>query len=272
MENKKLIVASDLNKEILMSKVRDALPAGVNLTRFAQCAMAAIMEDRNLASAPLANVIKELIKAARVGLIPDGQEAAIINFKGNPKFMPMVRGLISLARRSGEVKSIGAHLIREGDEFFVEHTQHGTTFTHRPDMFSKGEIKGVFAVAVLNNGQAEIEVLSMEDVDAIKAASMIKSDRGPWGGPFKTEMYKKAAIKRLIKRLPYSADYQRAVDSDNETFDLKSIPAESATKSQRLQAAFENDGATETNVADKSEENVVETEVVNNSNNKEGAF
>src|SRR5262245_11296647 len=58
-----------------------------------------------------------IFRACRDGLLPDGKEGAIVAFKDKANWLPMYQGLLRRFRRSGQFKSISAHIVREGEAF-----------------------------------------------------------------------------------------------------------------------------------------------------------
>jgi recombination protein RecT len=130
------------------------------------------------------------------------------------------RGLIDLARRSGQVVSIAAHEVRERDEFHYEYGLR-ESLKHIPAMKDRGEIVAFYAYAKLRDGGHCLEVMSREQVEEIRAESQGWQQAGkynkqashPWHKHF-AEMGRKTAIRRLAKYLPLSVEFAKAIESD----------------------------------------------------------
>lgn len=130
------------------------------------------------------------------------------------------RGLIDLARRSGQVVSIAAHEVRERDEFTYEYGLR-ETLKHVPAMKDRGEIVAFYAYAKLRDGGHCFEVMSREQVEEIRAESQgwqqatkyNKQAGHPWQKHF-AEMGRKTAIRRLSKYLPLSVEFAKAIEAD----------------------------------------------------------
>ena len=159
------------------------------------------------------SVYASLVTAAQLGLEPSGVRGLgyLVPFKGRCTFMPGWRGLIALALRSKAVKSVYAHVVYEGDDFAV---RLGTdpAIHHVPAMNSSDgarEVIAAYAVAVLENGERDIEVMDRFELDKVR--SFAASNRGGKDGPaysqWADQMYRKAPIRRLCKRLPLGDDY-----------------------------------------------------------------
>lgn len=170
-----------------------------------------------------------LLRCAELKLYPGPlQEAAIVPFYNSKKgfeeavFMPQYQGLIKLAMNSGMVRSIYAEVVREADEFTF---QLGSMrdLRHVPALKNRGEMIAVYAHANLLNGADSFIVLSAEDVHAIRARSRgfqndskYNAKTSPWSQKdAEPWMWRKSAIKQLIKMLPKSPELAAAVEADD---------------------------------------------------------
>lgn len=159
-----------------------------------------------------------LIIAAQLGLEPSGVrgEAYLVPYKGKVTLIPGYRGLIKLALRSKAVKQVYAHVVYEGDDFVY---QLGTDVKlhHVPSMNGgKREVIAAYAVAVLDNGEKQVEVMDRDELDAIR--SFAAQGRGGKDGPayqqWADQMMRKAPVRRLCKFLPLGDDYFLAAKLD----------------------------------------------------------
>ncbi len=211
--------------EDMIAKDELPLPSNVSVSAFKNAAVVALTDNPEIATCQTASVFKSLRKLAGMGLVPDGHEAALVPFNtkvGNSyvklcQAMPMVAGLIKRARNSGEIASLWAQVVLEGEELTVWVEDGMQKFTHDYDPLSrKGEVRGAYAVAKLKDGTIEFEPMARDEIDKIRAVSKAK-DGPAWRGWF-TEMAKKSVIRRLCKRLPMSTDDRsRIIESDSDT-------------------------------------------------------
>lgn len=124
------------------------------------------------------------------------------------------RGMIDLARRSGQIVSLSARVVHERDHFSyrygidetIEHVPHAGE--------NPGPLTFVYAVAKLKDGGVQFEVMSRAEIESIRAKSKA-GQSGPWVDHFE-EMAKKTAIRRLFKYLPVSVEMARAVTMDEQ--------------------------------------------------------
>lgn len=123
------------------------------------------------------------------------------------------RGMIDIARRSGQIVSIAARTVHKNDHFAYR-LGLDETIEHIPCEGERGDMTHVYAVAKLKDGGVQFEVMSRHDVEKVRLQSKAK-DNGPWQTHFE-EMAKKTAIRRLFKYLPVSIEMQRAVTIDEQ--------------------------------------------------------
>lgn len=161
-----------------------------------------------------ASVYLSLIACAQLGLAPGGhrQEAFIVPFKNTAQFMIGYRGIITLAKRSGLVSSVVGNVIYERDDFDYD---VGTTpfVTHKPKLVDRGPLIGAYAYAIQRDGTLEVEVMGLEDLEKVKRAAQARGLASAWR-EWESEMYRKAPIRRLGKRLPLGDDVGRAMALD----------------------------------------------------------
>lgn len=134
------------------------------------------------------------------------------------------KGLIDLARRSGQIVSIAAHEVRAQDHFDYAYGLD-EKLIHRPsDAADRGPITHFYAYAKLKDGGTAFEVMSAAQVNEIRDAAAIKNGarrdqnghldiKGPWKDHY-PEMGRKTVIRRLAKYLPLSIEFQKAVALD----------------------------------------------------------
>ena len=199
-----------------------ALPPQIPVQKFIRTTMTAIQMQPDLLNADRRSLLASCMKAAQDGLLCDGREAALVIFRGKAgpqvQYMPMIGGLLKKLRNSGELSSIAAHVVHEGDEFRYELGDE-ERIVHRPSLSGQsGGAIAAYAIAKTKDGAVYREVMSVEQIEKVRSVSRAK-DSGPWS-QWWDEMARKTVLRRLMKRLPSSADIDRMIDHDNETSDL----------------------------------------------------
>lgn len=184
------------------SELAHALPSDIPPERFIRAVTTAAQLDANLQACSFSSLWLACLKACRDGLLPDGREGAIVPFKSQAQWIPMVYGLIKRFRQSGECRWITANVIREGESFehYVDET--GEHFKHVPDhRVHAPPVVKVYAAAMTRDGAFNVVVLTMDEINKIRNESRATREDSPWR-KWPDEMMKKTALRRLSKMLP----------------------------------------------------------------------
>ena len=202
----------------MSTEFQAALPPQINTEKFIRTTLTAIQMNPELLTADRKSLLGSCMKAAQDGLLADGREAALVIFrtKEGPKvqYMPMVGGILKKVRNSGELASISAQVAYDKDLFEYE-LGDDERIVHKPFLGAdRGKQIACYAIAKTKDGAIYREVMSVADVEKVRAAS--KTGKfGPWVDWW-DEMAKKTVIRRLAKRLPSSADIDQVMANDME--------------------------------------------------------
>ncbi len=168
---------------------------------------------------------------------------------------PMYQGLITKMIDTGQATDVYAQVVYTSDKLNVmmgsdkklEHVPY--YFMGIPEK-DRGEAIGVYAVAVLPNGDKKWEFVPAERVHTImqtsesyKAEKSGKVKSSIWTGPHAGEMWKKTAIKALFKVMPkndYSERVAKILEVENET---QQFPHMEPVPQKNLIEATENNPA-----------------------------
>lgn len=216
--------AQTVNKMLAKNRaaILATLPQGFNLDRMCRTLINAISTTPQIAECTPASIFLSSVRAFSLGIEPNGalQEGYLVPYWNSKKaceeaqFMPGYRGLIALARRSGEIATIYARTVHEKDTFeVVEGTKR--EIIHKPDYTqSRGDYVCFYAVFILKSGEVDFEVMTVAEIDAIRARSKAEKN-GPWVTDY-DEMAKKTVLRRLLKRAPMSVELASSVNLDNK--------------------------------------------------------
>jgi recombination protein RecT len=204
------------------SAIEAALPRHLSADRMLRIALTEIRKNPDLASCEPMSFLGSVVQAAQLGLEPGSAlgHAYLVPFfnrqteRREVQLIVGYRGMLDLARRSGQIVSLSVHAVLEGDEFEFELGLE-EKLKHAPakERVSKDRrLTAVYAIARLKDGGHQLEVMTREEVEAIRKRSK-SSESGPWKTDF-DEMAKKTVIRRLFKYLPVSVEIQRAVALD----------------------------------------------------------
>lgn len=203
----------------MRQEIAAALPPQVDPDRFIRTVMTTVQMSPDLLNKDRRSLFAACMKSAQTGLFPDGQDAAFVAFGQQVSFMPMVSGLLRLARQSGEILSIAAHCVYENDVWDYE-LGDNERIVHKPLLDGdRGKIIAAYAVGRTKEGGIFREVMSAAEIEKVRNVSRAKNS-GPWQQWYE-RMAEKTVLRRLLKRMPSSTDLQRAVEADNDTYDME---------------------------------------------------
>lgn len=211
-------------KQLLIAQegqIAKALPSVMTPERFTRIAMTALSTNPKLQACTGESFLGALMQAAQLGLEPNTPlgQAYLIPYENRKKgvvecqFQLGYKGLIELAHRSGEFKSIYAQTVYENDEFSFE-LGLDANLIHKPVLgSSRGKPIAYYAVYKLVNGGYGFEVMSYDDVmDHAKQFSK-SVNNGPWKTNF-DEMAKKTVLKKVLKYAPIKTEFARGIAQD----------------------------------------------------------
>jgi len=211
------------------AEISKMLPKHLNAERLLKVAQIAATTTPALAKCDVPSLIGAIGQCAQMGLEPNTVlgHAYLLPFNtkrkdanGNEKWVNSVqviigyKGLIDLARRSGQIISIAAHEVCQNDKFELVYGLD-EKLNHTPAMGDRGEVIGFYAIAKLKDGGHAFEFMSRLQVEEIKASGERKNKResSVWKDHF-VEMNRKTVIRRLAKYLPLSVEFQTAAAID----------------------------------------------------------
>ena len=175
----------------------------------------ALQNNPNLADCNPQSLIRTMIDCASLGLELGGplQHAYPVPYKGEITLQLGYRGILELARRSGELAGPPiCQWVFERDQFEMDlaDTQH--PITHRPYLDGpRGEPRLVYCLARFKDGGLHVDFMTHDDV-----CEHGKKFGGPgplWSKHF-LEAGRKTIIKRAAKHWPISVDLARAIELD----------------------------------------------------------
>lgn len=233
----------------IIQRFQQAVPQHLSTDRMLRVCSMAVFNTPELGKCDMMSLLGAMLQLASLGLEPNTPlgHAYLIPFKARRKDRDSgrwseyvtvqvvigYRGLIDLARRSGNMVSIHADVVYEGDDFEFEygsnmHLRHRPTGTGRNPQwaYAHASLKDGQAFEVLpygkvlnirNNSQGYRAALAAKkdhDADPSQNAWKLKTwESSPWVA-HEHEMASKTLIRRIAKYLPMSIEFMRAVDLD----------------------------------------------------------
>ena len=198
--------------EKMAGEFEKVLPTNIPVQRFLRVLQSSIFNSDTLMKADRKSLYSACLEAASDGLLPDGKEAALIPYKGQVAYVPMVSGLIKKIYSVPGVKSVVSNVVYSNDTFDYMVDEKGEHITHSTDMFAdRGDPAGSYAMVVFEGGTCTFEYVPKKEIEAIKG--QVTSKSSPWFGPHFLQMWKKTSIRRLAKRLPINVfDFNPSLD------------------------------------------------------------
>lgn len=189
--------------------------------------------------------------AAQIGLEPEGPHGhfyliprANKHRGGAKEAIPLIgyKGLCELARRSGQITRLDAHLIYEGETFAYDRGTGAISHPYRMDVDrTDAKIVGAYATAHLKDcAQPIVCVLTRAEIDARRRRSLAR-DGGPWVTDY-AAMVRKTALRALLNGglVPLTRELATAVEAEIEEelkladVEVLAEPVESKSAAKRL--------------------------------------
>ena len=211
-------------------KIAEALPAcGLTIDRFTRLAISTLNNSPDLQKCDTQSFMKAMMTCAQLGLEPSPVLGTcyLLPFnnrkagKMEVQFILGYKGMITLARRSGEILSMSVRPVYKNDIFKIGFGMEDT-LDHVPygcredeDFAESGAFRGVYMVCKFKDGGHLIDYMPKAEIERHRAKSLAK-DFGPWKD-FYEEMALKTIIRKNFKYLPSSTDTIHAVETSDDT-------------------------------------------------------
>lgn len=212
------------------------IPKHLTPERLIKVALVAVSKTPALMDADPMTIVQSVMQAAQLGLDPAGAlgSAYLVPFRNHKtgrqecQLIVGYRGLLDLARRSGQIDSVEARPVFENDSFEVSFGTD-TFIKHRPFLDGEpGKLKFVYGVARLKGTPLPVvELMTRAQIEGIRRRAKA-SESGPWVSDF-DEMARKTVIRRLAKYLPLTTELATGLElagisADDRAGDILPMP------------------------------------------------
>lgn len=187
----------------------------------ARIALTEFRKTPRLAECSKASFYGSLMTCAQVGMVP-GPLGHVFLIPRKVKgvmtccFEFGYKGLLDLARRSGEISTISAQCVYEGERVNVDlgNSTVEHIYDHTIKRTDPTKIMYVYAIAKLKDGSQALEVMDRDEINAVMQRAQARED-----GPWKTDwpmMARKTVLKRLCTKgqIPLSTEIIRDMAKD----------------------------------------------------------
>jgi recombination protein RecT len=228
------VLAAELEKGA--REFKKALPAHITPDKLQRTILTAVQNNPKLLQADRRSLLNSAMKAAQDGLLPDGREAAFVEFRVNEKvgtqwesrqmiqYMPMVYGLRKKIVQSGEITSLEVNIVYAAEVAkgaFLYEVGLEPPLRHRPALdlteaeTGDDQVVAAYSIATFKDGTKSYELMRRFEIEKVREASNTgatrdkkgqeRESKGPWKDWF-PEMAKKTVMRRHSKSLPMSGD------------------------------------------------------------------
>lgn len=205
-----------------MAQIARALPRATGMTpeRFTRLVMTEISRNPRLAECSVQSFLGAMMYAAQLGVEPGPLgHAYLVPFGDTVQFILGYKGMIALARRSGDIQGIEARAVHENDEFEWAYGLEDV-LVHRPALDNRGDPIRYYGIARFKDGGHYFLVMSKAEVEKRRARSRAKNS-GPWTSDYEA-MALKTVIRAMQPYLPLTSEVATAIEVDERvtaTFD-----------------------------------------------------
>ncbi len=220
--------------------IQSIVPKHVTPERLIRVGMNAVSRNPKLLECSPESIVGAVVNCGVLGVEPNllGHAYIVPFFNGQTKrfeaqFQLGYRGLIDLARRTGDITNVYAHEVYEGDEFDYSYGL-SKDLIHVPcGEENENKITHFYAVYKLKDGAFDFIVMSKAQVekhrDKFTKSQKNGSVFGPWKDHF-VEMAKKTVLIKLLKNAPISIEQKETqnimegLNRDNSVSQVKEDP------------------------------------------------
>lgn len=214
--------------EQMKPAIAQAIPQHMTPERLLRIATTSIRTNPKLKICTPESLLGAVMQCAQLGLEPTILgHAYLIPYRNRKKegnqdvwvdeaqFQIGYKGLIELARRTGQISSIMAQAVHEKDFFEYEYGIN-EKLRHVPADGERGAVTKYYSYAKFKDGGYSFLVMSRRDIELHRDMFSKAKTYGPWADHF-DEMAKKTVLKALMKYMPISVEFQKAVSMDETT-------------------------------------------------------
>lgn len=217
-QKRQLTIRDQIESPKFREEIAKALPKHLTPDRFIRVAVSALARTPKLRECEPVSLFGAMLTLSQMGIEPDGRRAHLIPFENRKRgvvecqLIIDYKGLAEMAMRSGVVSYLHSDVVCDADIF---EENMGEIVAHKIDRRKpRGEVYAVYAICKFKDGTAKAEVMSSEEVEAIRKRSKA-GQSGPWITDW-NEMAKKTVFRRLSKWLPLSPEFRDAVEADDD--------------------------------------------------------
>ena len=157
-------IKSLINSDHVKEQIARALPSHLTPDRFLRVATTALLRAPKLAECTQESFVRAMLDCSSLGLEPDGRRAHLIPYGKECQLIIDYKGLIELAKRSGEVAVWRPMEVRENDLF----SWSNGVVSHDVDWLSdRGAVQAFYSYVKTKDGDEDYELMTLTVVNVI---------------------------------------------------------------------------------------------------------
>lgn len=209
------------------SQMAMALPKTMTAERLTRIVMTECRKVPALLNCAPESFFGAVLQCAQLGLEPGNAlgHCYLLPFgngkakEGRPNCQLIIgyRGMIDLARRSGQILSINAYCVHQSDDFSYELGLHPDIHHVPASVADRGPVSFVYAVAQLKGGGVQFEVMSRAEIEEVRKTSKA-GQSGPWSSHWE-EMAKKGLSLDTCIPTPNGWTTMESIQKGDKVFD-----------------------------------------------------
>jgi recombination protein RecT len=213
---KAMTIKDHLLSDTIKSQIAMVLPKHLTPERMVRVALTALLKTPKLQQCTQESFFKCVMDASALGLEVDGRLAHLIPYGTTCTLIIDYKGLVALAKRSGNVSSIYSNIVCENDEFSFDTGK----VTHKVDYRKpRGNVYAVCSVVTFKDGTTQADCMTTDEIEAVRARSKAAKS-GPWVDHW-DEMAKKTVFRRNSKWIELSPEFRDSIEKDHDTIDAE---------------------------------------------------
>jgi recombination protein RecT len=215
-QKRAMTIKDHLTSDVMKEQIAKALPEHCKADRMIRVALTALLRTPKLSECTQESFFKCMMDCSALGLEPDGRLAHLIPYGNTCTLIIDYKGLVALAKRSGQVSNIYSNIVCENDVFDFDTGK----VTHKVDFRKpRGNVYAVASVVTFKDGTTQADCMTSDEVEAVRKTSKAAKS-GPWVNHW-DEMAKKTVFRRLSKWIELSPEYRDSLEKDHDTIDAE---------------------------------------------------
>jgi len=206
VREKKVEKVSDV-LALAMNDIKDTIPTFLTAERLTSVFISQVKKTPKLLECDPLSLVKAFAEAGEIGLEPDGTNAHLIPYGKEVNYMVDYKGMIRLARMSGEIADMTANVVYSEDVFSHEYGSNKHLKHIKCLKKKRGVRMCAYSYVKYKDGSEDFRVLTEDEVMHAKKSSKTSNIWTQDPDP----MWAKTAVRQHFKFLPKVKNMDKAI-------------------------------------------------------------